>query len=218
VALADTVGFVRDLPHELVAAFRSTLQEARDAALLLHVIDVSDPEHAERIAQVNAVLDAIGAGALPQIEVYNKIDRTGAEPHCERQAGRIAGKAWISAARGTGLGALSELIEEVLYPDVARHRLGIALGAAGVRSQLYTRKLVRGEEVREDGGWLIDVELSMVQLRELLRRPGVAAEPRPARPQPRAKPRAKSRAQAKAPCVAGSAFLQSGRSRRRASG
>jgi len=218
VALADTVGFVRDLPHELVAAFRSTLQEARDAALLLHVIDVSDPEHAERIAQVNAVLDAIGAGALPQIEVYNKIDRTGAEPHCERQAGRIAGKAWISAARGTGLGALSELIEEVLYPDVARHRLGIALGAAGVRSQLYTRKLVRGEEVREDGGWLIDVELSMVQLRELLRRPGVAAEPRPARPQPRAKPRAKSRAQAKAPCVAGSAFLQSNRSRRRAHG
>ena len=67
VALADTVGFVRDLPHELVAAFRSTLQEARDADLLLHVIDAADPERSERIAQVDRVLDSIGAAASPRI-------------------------------------------------------------------------------------------------------------------------------------------------------
>src|SRR5690554_564913 len=74
VLLADTVGFVRDLPHELVAAFKATLAEARDAALLLHVIDVSDPHHQDRIAQVEAVLDEIGAGEVPCLRVYNKID------------------------------------------------------------------------------------------------------------------------------------------------
>ena len=73
--LADTVGFVRDLPHELVAAFRSTLSEAREADLLLHVIDAADPLREERIAQVDAVLEEIGAGDIPQLLVFNKIDR-----------------------------------------------------------------------------------------------------------------------------------------------
>ncbi|WP_345776292.1 ribosome rescue GTPase HflX [Luteimonas salinisoli] len=73
--LADTVGFVRDLPHELVAAFRSTLSEAREADLLLHVVDAADPLRSERIGQVDAVLAEIGAGEIPQLLVYNKIDR-----------------------------------------------------------------------------------------------------------------------------------------------
>src|SRR5688500_14600100 len=77
VVLADTVGFVRDLPHDLVAAFRSTLSEARDADLLLHVVDASDPLRDERIGQVDAVLNEIGAGDIPQLLVFNKIDRLG---------------------------------------------------------------------------------------------------------------------------------------------
>ena len=78
VVIADTVGFVRDLPHELVAAFRSTLSEAREADLLLHVIDAADPLREERSAQVDAVLNEIGAGEIPQLLVYNKIDKVGA--------------------------------------------------------------------------------------------------------------------------------------------
>ncbi len=226
VALADTVGFIRDLPHELVAAFRSTLQEARESALLLHVIDVSDPEHAQRITQVNAVLEAIGAGDLPQVEVYNKIDRAGFDARVERGKGRVPGKAWVSATLSAGLEALAGLVEGILFPDVGRHRLAIELVAAAVRSQLYERKLVLTESVRDDGSWLIDVDISGTQLQELLRRPGVAVEAKPARAKPRAKPRAKSRAKtrpksrpkSKLPCVPGSAFLQSGHSRRRAQG
>jgi len=218
VALADTVGFIRDLPHELVAAFRSTLQEARDSALLLHVVDVSDPEHAQRITQVNDVLETIGAGDLPQVEVYNKIDRTGLEARVERGSGQVAGKAWVSAALGTGLDALAGLLEGILFPDIGHHRLAIELRAAGVRSQLYERKLVRSEAVRDDGSWLIEADLSGSQLQELLRKPGVAVEPRPARAKPRVKSRVKSRPKAKPPCVPGRAFLQSGRSRRRAQG
>jgi len=80
-AIADTVGFVRDLPHELVAAFRSTLSEARDADLLLHVIDAADPLRQERIAQVDAVLAEVGAGEIPQLLVYNKIDKVGEAAH-----------------------------------------------------------------------------------------------------------------------------------------
>ena len=75
VVIADTVGFIRALPHELVAAFQSTLTEAREATLLLHVIDASDARRAEHMAQVDAVLADIGAQAIPQIVVYNKIDR-----------------------------------------------------------------------------------------------------------------------------------------------
>ncbi|WP_027080472.1 GTPase HflX [Luteimonas mephitis] len=82
-AIADTVGFVRDLPHELVAAFRSTLSEARDADLLLHVIDAADPLRQERIAQVDAVLAEVGAGEIPQLLVYNKIDKVGETAHLD---------------------------------------------------------------------------------------------------------------------------------------
>src|SRR5229473_2684387 len=74
VVLADTVGFVRALPHELVAAFRSTLQEARDADLLLHVVDASDPLRDERIGQVREVLKSIGAGEIRELLVFNKVD------------------------------------------------------------------------------------------------------------------------------------------------
>ena len=112
--LADTVGFVRDLPHELVAAFRSTLQEARDASLLLHVIDASDPQRLERIEQVNEVLASIGAGDIPQIEVFNKIDRIGASPHAERDAGTARARVWLAAAQQVGLDALRQAIAATL--------------------------------------------------------------------------------------------------------
>ena len=84
LVVADTVGFVRDLPHELVAAFRSTLMEAREADLLLHVVDAADPEREQRIEQVDALIASIGAGEIPQLRVYNKIDRLGRAPELAR--------------------------------------------------------------------------------------------------------------------------------------
>src|SRR6185369_2449311 len=84
VVAADTVGFIRDLPHDLVAAFESTLTEAREANLLLHVIDASDPRRAEHIEEVDRVLTQIGAGEIPSIRVFNKIDRLEVEPHVDR--------------------------------------------------------------------------------------------------------------------------------------
>ena len=117
--LADTVGFVRDLPHELVAAFRSTLSEAREADLLLHVVDAADPLRDERIAQVDEVLAEIGAGDIPQLLAFNKIDRL--EDATARHAGADASEAadlgqsvreavWLSARDGDGLGLLRQAL------------------------------------------------------------------------------------------------------------
>ncbi len=130
VALADTVGFVRDLPHELVAAFRSTLQEAREADLLLHVIDAADPERSDRIAQVNEVLESIGAQSLPQVAVFNKIDRTGEAPHVERDADGRVDRIWLSAHSGEGVDLLLEALHSQLGADL-HHCLLAAAAARG---------------------------------------------------------------------------------------
>ena len=112
IVLADTVGFVRDLPHELVAAFRSTLLEAREAQLHLHVIDAADPERGEHVATVNEVLEGIGAGDVPQLEVYNKVDLLGEAPRVERDEEGTIRRVWVSAATGAGLDLLSAALAE----------------------------------------------------------------------------------------------------------
>ncbi len=113
VILADTVGFIRDLPHALVAAFRATLEETRLASLLLHVVDVGDPQHHKRSQQVNRVLQEIGAQDIPQIEVYNKIDllENGA-PRLERNRDGGVKRVWVSAANGVGLDLLRLALAE----------------------------------------------------------------------------------------------------------
>src|SRR5690606_32471189 len=110
VVLADTVGFVRDLPHDLIAAFRSTLQETQEAELLLHVVDVCDEEHLFRIEQVNQVLAQIGAAGVPQIIVYNKIDLNSQEPCIVRDAeGRVKSVA-VSSITGMGMDLLLDAL------------------------------------------------------------------------------------------------------------
>ncbi|HEY3532728.1 MAG TPA: GTPase HflX [Casimicrobiaceae bacterium] len=112
IVLSDTVGFIRDLPHTLVEAFQATLQEAADADLLLHVIDASARNRDEQIEAVDALLDEIGAGDVPQIRVYNKIDAADIAPGVERDAcGNIA-SVRVSAVTGAGLAALRAALAE----------------------------------------------------------------------------------------------------------
>lgn len=123
VILADTVGFIRHLPHDLVAAFRSTLEETREASLLLHVVDAFDEHRHAHIEQVNKVLGEIGADNIRQIEIYNKIDLlSDTAPHVERdEHGRIA-RIWLSAATGEGL----NLLRAALLEEVEQQRRGAA--------------------------------------------------------------------------------------------
>lgn len=110
VVLSDTVGFIKHLPHALVDAFGATLEEAAQADLLLHVIDVSSPSRDAQIEQVDHVLAEIGAAQVPQLLVLNKIDRAGMEPGMERdEYGRIH-KVWVSAQSGAGM----ELVRQAL--------------------------------------------------------------------------------------------------------
>ena len=174
VVLADTVGFVRSLPHELVAAFRSTLQEARDADLLLHVVDASDPLRNERIDQVREVLRGIGAGEIRELLVFNKIDLAGEAPRVIAGDDGIAVQAWGSAVTGAGLNALREAIAGAVRPHQVRRTLHLELAAAAVRSDLYSRHALRAERQQEDGSWEIDVELDLSEIGKLLGNRGVS--------------------------------------------
>ncbi len=166
VVLADTVGFVRDLPHELVAAFRSTLSEAREADLLLHVVDASDPHRDERIAQVDQVLADIGAGELPQLLVFNKIDRLeDARPRIDRPAEGHP-RAWISARDGEGMELLATAIGEVLELRNVSGTIALPSRAGRLRARLHELGAVRGEQACEDG-WRIQVELAEAEARRL---------------------------------------------------
>ncbi|CAM3748269.1 GTPase HflX [Bordetella tumulicola] len=113
VVLSDTVGFIRDLPPNLIAAFRATLEETIHADVLLHVVDAASPQRDEQIAEVNKVLAEIGAGSIPTILVHNKIDRAGLEPRIERDAHGTIARVFVSATERAGLDALRGAIAEI---------------------------------------------------------------------------------------------------------
>lgn len=166
VVLADTVGFVRDLPHELIAAFRSTLSEAREAELLLHVIDAADPLREERITQVDEVLQAIGAGDIPQLLVFNKIDRIeGAEPrHDQPNEGHE--RVWISARDGAGLDVLKEALAQKLGLERIIGTVHLGERSARLRSRLHALGAVRGER-HDETGWHLDLDMALADARRL---------------------------------------------------
>jgi GTP-binding protein HflX len=126
VALSDTVGFIRDLPHSLVVAFRATLEETIQADLLLHVVDVASPVRDEQIEAVNKVLKEIGAAEVPQIVVFNQIDRVpGLEPEIARDShGKIL-NIKVSAFTGAGIDGLREVLAEAAR-DASRGPLATA--------------------------------------------------------------------------------------------
>jgi GTPase len=157
--LADTVGFVRDLPHELVAAFRSTLQEAREATVLLHVIDAADPHRGERIAQVNGVLAEVGAAELPQIEIFNKVDLLDEQPHVDTdEHGRVR-RVWLSAHSGAGLDLLVDAIAQFLGPELVHRHVVLKPQEGRARARFFAAGAVLAEKTLPTGE--TDLEVSM---------------------------------------------------------
>ena len=171
VVLADTVGFVRDLPHELVAAFRSTLSEAREADLLLHVIDAADPHRQERIAQVDEVLTEVGAGELPQLLVFNKIDRIdGAQPRHDAQDG-IADPArrervWLSARDGVGLDLLIAALGARLGFTRIRGQVVLPPSAGRLHARLHALGGIIDEQYTDEG-WVLEIDLPRSEAEKL---------------------------------------------------
>jgi GTP-binding protein HflX len=173
--LVDTVGFVRDLPHELVAAFRATLTETREAALLLHVIDASDPHHEDRRRQVEEVLDDIGAAEVALLRVYNKVDR--APPDFVREFdGAGITKHCVSAVTGEGLAALRDAVQARVGGVRISGELRLKPDQSRLRARLFDWHAVRGETVEEDGGSTLAVDLPAQRWRQLRDEEGLSAD------------------------------------------
>ncbi len=172
LVLADTVGFIRDLPHDLIAAFRSTLAETRDADLLLHVVDAADPERERRIVEVQRVLAEIGAEDVPQILVYNKIDKldgAGAPRVDRRDGGEL--RVWASAVSGQGLDLLRDGIAQRLTRERVRCWLHLPPAGGRLRARLFAQGLVANERPA-DSGWELEIDAPRALLEPLFGLPG----------------------------------------------
>jgi GTPase len=175
VVLGDTVGFIRHLPHDLVAAFRATLEEIREVDLLLHVIDRSSPHWSERVEQAAQVIAEIGAAEVPQIEVYNKIDRICDNPKPriqEDKEGRIR-QVWLSARGGEGLDLLIKAIGEHLSQDRRQHWLRLPATAGKMRAELYALGVVIEEATAHNGAWMLKVAIARGRLEQLCQNAGL---------------------------------------------
>jgi GTP-binding protein HflX len=156
----DTVGFVSDLPHELIDAFHATLEETIDADLLLHVIDCSDDIWREKKIQVEKVLHQIGALNIPMLEVYNKIDLVeNMSPGCELDYQNMPARVKISAANKIGLEFLREAVSERLCNDLTRGQLRLTPDLAKIRAQLYELGAIENELIDENGDFVLEINL-----------------------------------------------------------
>ena len=176
IILADTVGFVRDLPHELIAAFRSTLQETREADLILHLIDASDANRWQRVRQVNTVLKQLDADRVPQIRVYNKIDKLARRP---RRTNNPAGKeraVWLSAVTEEGIPLLLETIGRRLQREKVRGIVHLNASQGRQRALLFDMGAVAQEFPSDDGGWKLEVDMGARDFDRFVKRENLSAE------------------------------------------
>lgn len=166
IVLADTVGFIRHLPHELVAAFKSTLQEASDANLLLHVVDAHSEDRDEIISQVNRVLEAIDADKIRQIEVFNKIDlMDNIPPHIDRDDEGNPIRVWLSAGRGEGIELLKQALSELFASSTKVKKCCYLLPSQGdIRAKLFSCTKIIDEHIGEDGSSKLIVEMDVKHL------------------------------------------------------
>ncbi|MDA0111565.1 GTPase HflX [Vibrio mediterranei] len=172
--LADTVGFIRHLPHDLVAAFKATLQETQEADILLHVVDASDDRFRENIQAVHDVLEEIDAHEVPSLVVMNKIDNLdGQRPRIERNGEGIPRAVWVSAMEGQGIELLFEALTERLASQMVQYQLRIPPQFQGrFRSTFFQMNCIQREEYDEEGNLLIDIRMQQVDWSRLEKREG----------------------------------------------
>lgn len=160
IIFADTVGFIRDLPHDLVEAFQATLEETREATLLIHVVDSHNTNKAEQIDEVNKVLKQIEASDVPQLLVYNKIDLLpDRAPRLDRKADGTPMRIWVSAATGTGIDLLQQALSELLEQDVIYQKIKLSPAEGRLRAILYKLGAICSEELDDEGSWKLAIRL-----------------------------------------------------------
>tara|TARA_R110001583_G_scaffold15410_3_gene63484 strand:+ start:96 stop:1412 length:1317 start_codon:yes stop_codon:yes gene_type:complete len=168
VILADTVGFIRHLPHKLVEAFRATLEEAVIADLLIHVVDCADPERQDNMKQVMNVLAEIGAADIPILEVYNKTDLIGSEPRIERDEAGQPVRVWLSARDDRGLDLFYQALSELLGNEICETSITLTAAQGRLRARLFSFDAVLDEEMNDDGSQRLKVRLPEADWQRLL--------------------------------------------------
>lgn len=170
VIFADTVGFIRHLPHDLVAAFKATLTETREAELLLHVVDIADDRRSENIEQVEYVLKEIEADEVPQLIICNKIDALAdIEPRIDRDAEGVPIRVWLSAQTNIGIDLLFTALAERLGTQVVNHQLNIPPSAGKLRGELYKLNCITSEKFDDEGHCHIEVKLPSREWQRLVK-------------------------------------------------
>lgn len=165
LVLADTVGFIRHLPHELIAAFKSTLQEATEADLLLHVVDVNAEDRDDTLYQVDHVLADIGAGEVPQLQVFNKIDLLpDIQPRIDRNEQGIPVRVWLSAQTGNGIDLLHKALAELFVDSKVRLAFFLTTEQAAIRAKLFDIAFILEERFDDANGWHMRVEMDKKHL------------------------------------------------------
>ena len=177
VILADTVGFIRHLPHKLVEAFRATLEETRQADLLLHLIDAHDPERLDNIKEVHAVLKEIDANDVPTLQIYNKIDLLAeVEPKIQRDDDGQPERVWVSAKSGAGLELIEQAITELLGDDMIQGRLQLQAAQGKVRARLYQMGAIQSEGYSDSGELLLDIRMPRSDFERVAKQEGLQAD------------------------------------------
>ena len=162
IVIADTVGFIRHLPHELIAAFKSTLQEASEADLLLHVIDAYSEDRDEIIAQVNHVLEDIDADKVRQLEVFNKIDLLeNIQPHVDRDDAGNPVRVWLSAETGAGIDLLYQVLAELFSNTKVKKRCFLQADQGNIRAKLFTCAKIIDEHIDDFGVTEVVIEIDV---------------------------------------------------------
>jgi GTP-binding protein HflX len=175
--LVDTVGFIRDLPHDLVVAFRATLQETAEADLILHVIDSNDEQRDMYRQQVNDVIEMLGAKQVPQIEIMNKIDLSEYTQRIDLQHAGTPTRIWLSAQTGNGIEALLEHLGDLFAKEIFSGVLTLPPEKARLRAKLYQDNAIINETTSSTGEYLLDIKIQQRRLNTLLEDEKMTLEP-----------------------------------------
>ena len=173
--IADTVGFIRDLPHELVEAFKSTLEETRQANVLLHVVDASDANNRDKIEQVEGIIEQIDAQNIPSIIVMNKIDEIGDfSPRVDKDNDGNIYRVWLSAHSGEGIDLIYKALSQSLSGMMTCARIQLDVQSAFIRSEIHKIGFIEKEIMNEFGQWLLEINVTRHYLERLLVKQGVS--------------------------------------------
>ena len=176
IILADTVGFIRHLPHDLVAAFRATLVETREADLILHVVDSADDSRQEKIEAVNRVLQEVGAAEVPQLMVYNKIDISGIQPRIDVDDQDHAWRIWLSAASGSGFEQLHAVLRDRFCEQARCYNLILNAAEGQIRAYLFENDSIEAEKYEDNGDIHLKLRLTPALLKRLTHKFNISAD------------------------------------------